>query len=121
MVMVVITALAGTASIGTAGLMDALNKADLSQALQTGQPAERAFDVRLVGLDAGSVTCRDGVSLQPSVQAADVTRPDLVVVPGLDDDLAPSFEGNRSWVPWLSRWHRAGARIASSCTGAFLV
>jgi len=121
MVMVVITALAGTASIGTAGLMDALNKADMSQALQTGQPVQRVFDVRLVGLDAGSVNCRDGVSLQPSAQAADITGPDLVVVPGLDDDLAASFEGNRSWVPWLSGWHRAGARIASSCTGAFLV
>jgi len=121
MVMVVITALTGTASIGTAGLMDALNKADLSLALQTGRPVQRVFDVRLAGLDAGSVNCRDGVSLQPSVQAADITEPDLVVVPGLDDDLAQSFEDNRSWAPWLSRWHRAGARIASSCTGAFLV
>jgi transcriptional regulator GlxA family with amidase domain len=47
--------------------------------------------------------------------------PGLVVVPGLDDDLAPSFAANRGWVPWLARWHAAGARIASSCTGAFLV
>jgi hypothetical protein len=38
MVSVVIAALSGTASIGTAGLMDALNKADRVQALQTGQP-----------------------------------------------------------------------------------
>src|SRR6266567_8480722 len=46
MVSVVIAALSGTASIGTAGLMDALNKADLSQALRTGRPASRVFDVR---------------------------------------------------------------------------
>jgi transcriptional regulator GlxA family with amidase domain len=121
MVSVVITALSGTASIGTAGLMDALNKADLAQALVARGPAPRVFDVRLAGLDGRSVTCRDGVSLQPSVQAADVSPPDLVVVPGLDDDLAPSFTGNRGWVPWLSRWHAAGAKIAGSCTGAFLV
>ena len=121
MVLVVISALSGTASIGTAGLMDALNKADHSQALSTGQPTQRVFDVRLASLDGGSVTCRDGVSLQPSVRAADITTPDLVVVPGLDDDLAPSFTANRGWVPWLSRWHRAGAKIAASCTGAFLV
>jgi transcriptional regulator GlxA family with amidase domain len=121
MVSVVIIALSGTASIGTAGLMDALNKADLSQALRTGQPAERVFDVRLAGLGGGSVSCRDGVSLQPSVLAADITAPDLVVVPGLDDDLARSFAENRGWVPWLTHWHAAGARIAGSCTGAFLV
>jgi len=121
MVLVVIAALAGTASIGTAGLMDALNKADLAQALQTGRPARRVFDVRLAGLDGGSVRCRDGVSLQPSVEAADITAPDLVVAPGLDDDLAASLNENRRWVPWLRTWHAAGARIAGSCTGAFLV
>jgi len=121
MVSVVIAALSGTASIGTAGLMDVLNKADLAQALRTGQPGPRVFDVLLAGLDGGTVSCRDGVSMHPSVAAADVTTPDLVVVPGLDDDLAPSFAANRGWVSWLARWHAAGARIASSCTGAFLV
>jgi len=121
MVSVVIAALSGTASIGTAGLMDALNKADLSHALRTAAPASRVFDVRLAGLGSGTVGCRDGVSLQPSITAADVTAPDVVVVPGLDDDLAASFDENRRWVPWLAKWHAAGARIAGSCTGAFLV
>ena len=121
MVSVVIPALADTASIGTAGLMDALNKADLSARLQAGPPAPRVFDVRLAGLDAGTVSCRDGVILQPSAVAGDIAAPDLVVVPGLDDDLAASFTANRGWAPWLARWHAAGARIASSCTGAFLV
>src|SRR5215467_10562335 len=121
MVSVVIAALSGTASIGTAGLMDALNKADVAQALRTGGTAGRVFDVRLAGLDGGSVRCRDGVSLHPAVMAAEVTDPDLVVVPGLDDELAASFDENRRWVPWLAKWHAAGARIAGSCTGAFLV
>jgi transcriptional regulator GlxA family with amidase domain len=121
MVSVVIPALSGTASIGTAGLMDALNKADLSAALRIRRPAARVFDVRLTGLDAGSVSCRDGVILQPSAVAGDIAAPDLVVVPGLDDDLAASFAENRGWVPWLATWHAAGARVASSCTGAFLL
>jgi transcriptional regulator GlxA family with amidase domain len=121
MVSVVIAALSGTASIGTAGLMDALNKADLVYRLQPGGPAERKFEVRLAGLDSGSVSCRDGVSLHPAIAAADVTAPDLVVVPGLDDDLATSFNENRGWVPWLRKWHASGSRIAGSCTGAFLV
>jgi transcriptional regulator GlxA family with amidase domain len=121
MVSVAIAALSGTASIGTAGLLDALNKADLSQALLAGRPAARAFNVQLVGLDRAAVNCRYGVRLHPAIAAADVLAPDLVVVPGLDDDLATSFEENRPWVPWLRTWHAAGARIASSCTGAFLV
>jgi transcriptional regulator GlxA family with amidase domain len=121
MVSVVIAALSGTASIGTAGLMDALNKADLAQALTARRAVRRVFDVRLTGLRVGVISCRDGVSLHPDVAAADVTAPDLVVVPGLDDDLDASFTENRGWVPWLARWHADGAKIASSCTGAFLV
>ena len=121
MISVVIAALSGTASIGTAGLMDAFNKADRAGTLRTGPPAPRVFDVRLAGLDGGTVACLDGVSLHPSVVAAGITAPDLVVVPGLDDDLAPSFAANRGWAPWLARWHEAGSKVASSCTGAFLV
>jgi transcriptional regulator GlxA family with amidase domain len=77
--------------------------------------------VRLTGLHGGEIICRDGVSLHPPVAAADIAAPDLVVVPGLDDDLARSFAENRGWVPWLAKWHAAGARIAGSCTGAFLL
>jgi transcriptional regulator GlxA family with amidase domain len=121
MLTVAVPALAGTASIGTAGLMDALNKADGSWALSGRSDLARLFAVRLVGLDRSMVACRDGVHLQPAVTAAELGVPDLVVVPGLDDDLGPSFERNRPWAAWISRWHTAGARIASSCSGAFLV
>src|SRR5437868_6749105 len=79
----------------------------VSRARRTGRPASWVFDVRLAGLGSGTVGCRDGVSLQPSITAADVTAPDVVVVPGLDDDLAASFDQNRRWVPWLARWHAA--------------
>ena len=121
MVSVVIAALSGTASIGTVGLMDALNKADNAPSLQAGRAVPRVFEVRLAGLSHGTVSCRDGVSLQPSVVADDIAAPDLVVVPGLDDELAVSFAANRGWAPWLAKWHAAGARIAGSCTGAFLI
>jgi transcriptional regulator GlxA family with amidase domain len=121
MLTVAIPALAGTASIGTAGLMDALNKADVSWILRGPADAGRLFDVRLVGLDDKPVVCHGGVELHPTLAADELRTPDLVVVPGLDDDLGPSFEVNRPWVPWISFWHGAGARVASSCTGAFLV
>jgi transcriptional regulator GlxA family with amidase domain len=121
MLSVAIPALARTASIGTAGLMDALNKADRAWALQNAGDPSRIFDVRLVGLDLSPVVCQDGIHLHPSAQVDDISVVDLVVVPGLDDDLAASFELNRAWVPLLSKWHGAGARIASSCTGAFLL
>ena len=113
MIKVLIAALSGTASIGTAGLMDALNKADMSGQLSADRPTPRVFDVQLAGLGHSYVSCRDGVILRPSASAAEIATPDLVVVPGLDDDLAVSFAANRGWVPWITKWHADGARIAS--------
>ena len=101
--------------------MDALRKADGAWRLTGGAYAPRLFDVGLVGLNRRSVVCRDGVRLHPIAVARDMPVPDLVVVPGLDDDLFPSFALNRGWAHWIARWHASGARIASSCTGAFLV
>ena len=99
MLRVAIPALFGTASIGTAGLMDAIKKADGAWGLSAGADTPRLFDVRLVGLNRRSVMCRDGVSLHPAAVARDLPVPDLVVVPGLDDDLSPSFALNRGWAP----------------------
>jgi transcriptional regulator GlxA family with amidase domain len=101
--------------------MDALNKADLAGALSNDPSFRRLFDVRLIGLSRRRVQCRDGVELTPMETAKQTPIPDLVVVPGLDDDLDDSFVLNRPWVPWIARWHAAGARMASSCTGAFLL
>jgi transcriptional regulator GlxA family with amidase domain len=111
----------GAASIGTSGLLDALIKADRSWRLETGSAWAPIFDVALVGLDSGPVACRDGVFLRPP-RTADGVHPDLVIIPALDDqEHEASFAANQPWVPWIQKWHRDGARLASSCTGAFLV
>ena len=100
--------------------MDALCKTDRAWRMERDPDAQAIFEVRLAGLDERPIACRDGVVMHPHVAAAQLDPPDLVVVPGLDDDLEPSFQLNRTWVPWIARWHAAGARVASSCTGAFL-
>jgi transcriptional regulator GlxA family with amidase domain len=121
-VSVAVLALAGGASIGPAGFMDVLGKADRSWQLHAGAAWTPLFDITLVGLDSEPVRCRDGILLQPHCGAADLPPPDLVVVPAFDDEnLMDSLADNRDWVPWLKTWHAKGARIASSCIGAFLL
>jgi transcriptional regulator GlxA family with amidase domain len=117
---VAITAPTDCASINTAGLMDALRKTDRAWRMTRNPNAEEIFEVHLVGLDDRPIACRDGVVMHPQVAAVELDPPDLVVVPGLDDDLEPSFQRNRTWVPWIAKWHAAGSRVATSCTGAFL-
>ena len=122
MISVAVIAPTGAASIGTAGILDALIKADHSWKLEAGPAWEPLFDVALVALDDRAIPCKDGVFFHPTQNVDSLALPDLVVVPALDDeDHEGSFQRNRVWVPWIRTWHDAGARIASSCTGAFLV
>jgi transcriptional regulator GlxA family with amidase domain len=79
------------------------------------------YDVKLIGLDGAPVEYRDRVSVRPDLAAAEVASMDVVVVPGLDDDLDASFELNKAWAPWLAKWHAEGATIAASCSGTFLL
>jgi transcriptional regulator GlxA family with amidase domain len=119
---VAVLALAGGASIGPAGLMDVLGKADRSWRLRAGAAWSPLFDITLVGLDSEPVRCRDGILLQPHRCARDLAPPNLIVVPAFDDEnLLDSLADNRDWVPWLKTWHAQGARAASSCVGAFLL
>lgn len=122
MLSVAVLALGGGASIGPAGFMDVLIKADRSWQLHAGPAWTQLFDVTLVGLDTEPVRCRDGILLQPHRHACELAAPNLVVVPAFDDeDLLGSLNENRAWVPWLQTWHAQGARVASSCIGAFLL
>lgn len=109
-------------SIAMLGLFDVIGRADRAYGALKGRPGSATlFDVRLIGLDGEPVRYRDRVVAIPDVAAPDVDGLDLLVVPGLDDDLERSFELNRGWAPWIRRWHEAGATVASSCSGTFLL
>ena len=122
MVRVAVIAPYETASITMTGLFDVIGKADRAFGTLHGRPGrDTVFDVSLVSLDGLAVTYRDRISVRVDLSAESVTNMDLVVVPGLDDELESSFERNAAWAPWIARWHQEGAVVASSCSGAFLV
>ena len=121
MLTVLVLALEGTASLVTTGLLDTLQMADRAGISQSG--ASRLFDVQLTGLTRKPVQLQNGVQLLPAIDVDQAPLPDLVVVPGLDDQPGPLpvFELNRPWGAWIAQWYRNGARVACSCTGAFLL
>ena len=122
MVSVAVLAPAETASISMTGLFDIIGKADRAFGALRGRPGlDSMFVTSLVSLDGQPVRYRDRVTVNVDIAAPAVGDVDLVVVPGLDDDLEPSFEQNAAWAPWIARWHKAGAVVASSCSGAFLL
>jgi len=119
-VSVAVVGIGGCASINVAGLLDALRKADRAQQTVLGSNTCPVFESFLVGLNRDPVTFLDDVLVQPAVSAPEISAPDVVAVPGLDDEIGASLERNKDWVRWLAEWFDAGSRVATSCTGAFL-
>jgi len=121
MTTVAVIAVRNRFAIGITGPMDVLRKA--SKLAGVTQPSDRpALEVRLLASDRAPVTYPNGVTIVPSATIDEAPRPDVIVVPQLDDDdLGRSLDENRAYVPWLRAGFAQGACLASFCTGAFLV
>lgn len=118
---VLVTGIAGAPALNTVSVLDTLTKAETAwRFLRAPAAADPLFDVAAVGVDDRPIGFANGVSATPGAVADRVRTPDLVVVPGLDDDVLASLERNLHWEPWLTRWADEGAIVATSCTGAFL-
>lgn len=118
---VFVTAIEGATALNTVSVLDALAKADTAWRFLVRPDGQGAFEPMAVGVDERPITFAHGVQVSPTAVAGRDPAPDLVVVPGLDDDVLPSLARNGHWVEWLARWHAEGAVVASSCTGAFVL
>jgi transcriptional regulator GlxA family with amidase domain len=116
-----VTAISGAAALNTVSVLDPLIMADAAWRSLREPTASDLFLASIVGIDESPIEFASGVQARPGVIAGSGEPPELVLVPGLAEDVLPSLERNRHWVPWLERWHAQGATIASSCTGAFLL
>ncbi len=120
MTSVAVLALAGCASINVAGVFDAFRKADSAWRFAVDPKATPVFEPFFVGPDKEPVRCQDGLIISAHTPASQVERPDIVVIPGLEDDVLSGIKRNAGFVPWIRKWADEGSCIATSCTGAFL-
>ncbi len=78
------------------------------------------FEVRLAGfmtelrLDGGFF------SVYPA-PIRQIDRADLVIIPSLSHDYDAILRDNKELIAWIGEQYKAGAEIASICTGAFLL
>src|SRR5664279_3495788 len=59
-------------------------------------------------------------SLNP-VDLNDIKITDLVIIPSLSHEYESVIKKNKELIVWIREQYKAGAEIASICTGAFLV
>src|SRR6266576_3040379 len=87
----------------------------------TGKAEKPRFQVRTASEDGRPVLCDGPIHIQPMCAIQDVRRTDLIFIPSTGLSLDDVVERNAPVVPWLKRWHKRGAAIASVCSGVGLV
>src|SRR5882724_9922838 len=79
------------------------------------------FNVRLIGLTK-EVRIENGLYvIKTDALIQDVVRPDLIIIPSINDDIIPLLTFNLKFNPWLIQNYLLGSEIASLRTGSFLL
>jgi transcriptional regulator GlxA family with amidase domain len=81
-----------------------------------------AFDVRIVGEAAGSLTLASGVPIEVQRPIDAIAASDIVIASSMWLR-APGWQKGRypATVAWLQRMHERGAMLCSACSGMFLL
>jgi transcriptional regulator GlxA family with amidase domain len=67
------------------------------------------------------VLCDGPIHIKPDVALTAVRKTDLIFIPTTGINIEDVVERNAPVVPWMRRWHKRGAAIASVCSGVGLV
>ena len=118
---VTILFLDGTFSSTAAGPMEVFHHAGaLWNHLTGSRPAPR-FRVTTASADGRAVRGDGPIRITPDAALKDIRKTDLIFIPTTGVSIDDVVERNAPVVPWLHRWHKRGAAIASVCSGVGLV
>jgi transcriptional regulator GlxA family with amidase domain len=78
------------------------------------------FHVSVATTEGQPVRCLGGITIDPRQSIHDVESPDLIVIPG-GANIDKAVSRHREAVDWLKTHYEKGCRLASVCSGAFLL
>lgn len=115
----------GALASAITGIIDLFRLAGVTWARINDMPPAQEFTTRLLTQDGKPCRCINGITLLPdgdwNTQPAEA---DLVVVPTIGAPIAQVLEANSGLIQWLGGFRGAPSdqvRVASNCTGAFLL
>jgi transcriptional regulator GlxA family with amidase domain len=118
---VTILFLEGTFSSTAVGPMEVFRHAGTLWNYLTGTRQPPRFRVTTASVNGRAVRCDGPIHIQPDVAITAIRKTDLIFIPTTGLRLDDVAEAYGPVVPWLRRWHKRGAAIASVCTGVGLV
>ena len=121
MIEVTVLVLDGTFSSTAIGPMEVFRHAGaLWNILTGGRPVPR-FRVTTASVGGRAVRCDGPIQIRPAAALTAIRKTELIFVPSTGPSVDDMVERNAPVVPWLQRWHKRGAAIASVCSGVGLV
>ena len=80
------------------------------------------YNLDLVGTTKEPQTYQQVISIAPTKELSEVTKTDLIIIPGFVGDMRKQVEMNYQFVEWIKTHRiRHSAELASLCRGAFLL
>src|ERR1700682_443633 len=110
-----------TFSSTATGPMEVFRHAGTLWNVLTGKRPVPRFHVTTASVDGRAVRCDGDIKIQPDAALAAIRKTDLIFIPTTGLSIDDVVERNTPVVPWLRRWHKRGAAIASVCSGVGLV
>ncbi|WP_421844170.1 GlxA family transcriptional regulator [Marinobacter algicola] len=118
----------GALASAITGVIDLFRLAGVTWARINDTPPEQQFTTQLLTEDGRPCRCINGITLMADGGWRDIPdgnlQADLVIVPTIGAPIAQVLEANSGLINWLSGFREAPSgqvRVASNCTGAFLL
>jgi len=121
MIDITVLLLDGTFSSTAVGPMEVFQHTGTLWNMFAGKPAAPRFRVTTASVDGRAVRCDGPIEIRPAAALADIRKSEIIFLPSTGPSLHDVVERNAAVVPWLRRWHKRGAAIASVCSGVGLV
>jgi len=118
---VTILFLDGTFPSTAVGPMEVFRHAGILWNMLTGKRILPRFRVTTASVDGRAVRCDAPIGIQPAAALKEVRKTELIFISSAGASVEDVVERNAAVIPWLRRWHRRGAEIASVCSGVGLV
>ncbi len=84
-------------------------------------PVEQRLSLRLISHNGEPIQCLGGLSLSVHGGLKDVDYADLIILGAIGEPTEQALQFSSEVLRWLRHQYQQGAKIASICTGAFLL
>ncbi len=121
MIDVTVLLLDGTFASTAIGPMEVFRHAGMLWNFLTQQKTVPRFRVTTVSANGCPVVCDGDIEVRPHAPITAIRKADLIFVPTTGLNIDNVDELYAPVIPWLRRWHKRGAAIASVCSGVGLV